>query len=96
MKPEGWAPVEEGPKACARLLADRDEDLWAWMRGYTHLENYQAYPHSPGDWGAQGARWSAAVDLIRATHAELDQEDREEIKKKAEARKGNSGAKRRG
>lgn len=95
LKPPTWVPVEEGPRACARLVADRDVELWTWMRGYNRLEHYGAYPHSPGDWGAQGARWSEAVELIRAVNADLDREDREEAKKKAEAKKGTKGSGRR-
>lgn len=94
-KRDGWAPIEEGPKACARLVADRDPDLHRWISDYHRLEAHHTFPHSPGDWGAQGAKWSAAIDLIRVTYAELDREEIADAKKEAEMKKGNKGGKRR-
>ena len=58
------------------------------MQGHNLLVAHNAYPHSPGDWGAQGARWSEAVQLIGVVNSKIDAEELEKAKK---AKKGGRG-----
>ena len=51
------------------------------MQGHNLLHGVGAYPHSPGDWGAQGARWAEAVELIATANRQLDAEELEKAKK---------------
>lgn len=95
LKDQGWKPITEGPKACARLVADLDLELGEWVGDFHRLENYGSYPHSPGDWGAQGVRWAAAMDTIRYSLSVLRAEELEAAKKEAGQKKGNMGGKRR-
>ena len=79
----------EGPRACPRIVLERDQELLRWMQGHNLLHGVGAYPHSPGDWGAQGARWAEAVELIAAANRTLDAEELEKAKK--EKKKGGRG-----
>ena len=78
----------EGPRACPRIVAELDTELSGWIQGHNLLHAHNAYPHSPGDWGAQGARWSEAVQLIALVNGKIDKEEMEKAKK---AKKGGRG-----
>ena len=81
LKPPGWEAIVEGPRACPRIVLERDQELMRWMQGHNLLHAHNAYPHSPGDWGAQGARWAEAVELIATANRQLDAEELEKAKK---------------
>lgn len=71
---KGWTPLTAGPGACPTLAVEADEEVLQLLEQHAALDQWGAWPHSPGDRGAQSARWAEAMRVIRAAHSAADAE----------------------
>lgn len=74
----GWTPCTSGPECCPRLALERDARTLRLLDQHAALDQWGAWPHSPGDMGAQPAAWAAAMRVIKGAHRDADTEIRED------------------
>lgn len=85
-----WKPLVSGPKACPVRKLEASPVVRGWLDDYLWLSDRGGWPGAPGDRGAQGSRWTEAMEIIRMEEATIDREistelERERRRKRQEA-----------